>query len=512
MNETEFYDRLYETLKYSLSSNYDIENIIEDVKRQKPNINISRLKQYKLISEIWKTVEKSRIQPYKPVGIVAAGSLGENLTQATFKSFSRAGALTGRNAYSGIPRIKELLSMSSNSKDKSMTVVFKRPVRDYELPEIMSNMIYTVIGDLVLSRRVIDSDTQDQSWYENYMHVKGEFDIPDMFMRIQFDISSLFSKKISLQTIADNIKDNLPTVEVIASPFHIGIIDIFLLGVVDEKTKLEVDIFPQIASIPLSGIKNINKIYPNFVSLISSENIDDEKKKKYNILDEELEYVNPIITLRDITKKVKKNMIKLSKSKGEYYRPNIDQLLILMKDYEPVIEDGYIIVREDIDAETLLDIKVISMTLQDKINHWFLETSGSNIYDVWKLDYIDASRTITNDIVEVFETLGLEAARKMLYDELADNGFIASPHLMLLCDDMTMFGYLNSVDKQGITLKDPSALGSMIFEKSMQTAMELVATGAEDPVAGLPSSVIVGRLAKIGSGAVEVRKDLRYVD
>lgn len=509
MNEDEFYSKLYNVLKDSLTSNYDIENIIEDVKQQKPNINMSRLKQYKLISEIWKMIEKSRIQPYKPVGIVAAGSLGENLTQATLKSFSRAGALTGRFAYSGIPRIKELLSLSSKSKDKSMTIIFNKAIRDYELPMIMSNMTYTVIGDLVISRKVIDDNSAD--WYKHYMHVKGDIDIDDKFLRIEFDVNSLYSKKISLQSISDKIQEILPTIEIITSPFHIGYIDIFLIGSTDVKTKLEVDIFPQIASIHLIGIKNINKIYPNFISL--SSDLDDDKIKRYNIQDDELEDISPIITLKDITKRVKDNKIRLSDSRLEYYRPSIEQLFISLKDYEPYIEDGYLILNaDDIDMDTILDTKIISLHLQDTNNHWYLETSGSNMYDVWKLKYVDASKTISNDIIEVYETLGLEAARKMLYDELADNGFISSPHLMLLCDDMSMFGYLNSVDKQGIMLKDPSAIGSMIFEKSMQTAMELSATGAQDPITGLPSSVIVGRLARIGSGAIEVRKDLNYID
>lgn len=505
MNETEFYNKLRKTLSYTLTQNYDLDNIINEIKRQKINIEMTKLKQYKLISEIWRTIEKSRVIPHKSVGIIAAGAMGEGLTQSTFKSFSRPGAFEGRVAYSGISRIKEILSLSNNSKDKSMTIIFKKPQRDYDIRNIMGYMVYTVISDLVLNREVIEY--KKEPWYKFYTNIHDKFDPSEKFMRLYMDVDNLFAKKISLQFIVDKIKEEIKTIEIIPSPINLGYIDIFLLGVADEKTKLEIEIFPEISSISLSGIHGIRKIYPSFISL---KDVTQDKIKKYNILPEELVEINPLITLKDITLKIKHNKIYLDEDKVKEYNPSVDQMLTLLKQYNPILENGKLSFNSDVDISTLLETTIVSLTLQDKINHWYIETEGSNLYDVWVLPYVEPKKTITNDIMEVYKTLGIEAARKMIYDELVNNGFVPSSHLMLLCDDMSMFGYLNSVDKQGISLKDFSALGSMIFEKSMQTAMELSATGAEDPISGLPSNVIVGRLAKIGSGAVELRRDLSY--
>ena len=46
--------------------------------------------------------------------------------------------------------------------------------------------------------------------------------------------------------------------------------------------------------------------------------------------------------------------------------------------------------------------------------------SGSNLMDILALDYIDTNKTITNNIVEVYKTLGIEAARECIYNEIAD--------------------------------------------------------------------------------------------
>jgi len=51
---------------------------------------------------------------------------------------------------------------------------------------------------------------------------------------------------------------------------------------------------------------------------------------------------------------------------------------------------------------------------------WVLDTIGTNMLDVLGLDYIDPNRTYSNDIIEIFHVLGMEAARFALYNELAE--------------------------------------------------------------------------------------------
>ena len=45
---------------------------------------------------------------------------------------------------------------------------------------------------------------------------------------------------------------------------------------------------------------------------------------------------------------------------------------------------------------------------------WVLNTSGINLLKIIQYDDIDFTRTISNDIYEVYELLGIEAARQLL--------------------------------------------------------------------------------------------------
>jgi DNA-directed RNA polymerase II subunit RPB1 len=44
----------------------------------------------------------------------------------------------------------------------------------------------------------------------------------------------------------------------------------------------------------------------------------------------------------------------------------------------------------------------------------------SNLMDILAMDYIDYKRTVSNDIREVFNVLGIEAARQVIFDEFSE--------------------------------------------------------------------------------------------
>jgi RNA polymerase Rpb1, domain 5 len=49
---------------------------------------------------------------------------------------------------------------------------------------------------------------------------------------------------------------------------------------------------------------------------------------------------------------------------------------------------------------------------------YVLDTTGSNLIETLALDFIDFRRTHINDIREIFDVLGIEAARQSIYNEL----------------------------------------------------------------------------------------------
>ncbi|CAK4313628.1 unnamed protein product, partial [Aphanomyces euteiches] len=81
------------------------------------------------------------------------------------------------------------------------------------------------------------------------------------------------------------------------------------------------------------------------------------------------------------------------------------------------------------------------------VKEWVLDTDGTNLLDVICFDSVDATRTISNDIVEIIEVLGIEAVRRALLNEIRsaisfDGAYVNYRHLACLADVMTFRGHL----------------------------------------------------------------------
>ena len=105
----------------------------------------------------------------------------------------------------------------------------------------------------------------------------------------------------------------------------------------------------------------------------------------------------------------------------------------------------------------------------DNIVEWVLDTDGTNLIDILANPNIDSTRTISNDIREIYDTLGIEAARNALYKELVavtSEGSMNFRHMSLLIDTMTYKGQLMSIDRHGINRGDIGPLAKSSFEET----------------------------------------------
>ena len=76
----------------------------------------------------------------------------------------------------------------------------------------------------------------------------------------------------------------------------------------------------------------------------------------------------------------------------------------------------------------------------EKEDTWVLDTVGSNLPDILTLQDVNVNKASSNDIQEVYRTLGIEAARACILKEVQeafDESYINYHHLSLLCDRMT---------------------------------------------------------------------------
>jgi DNA-directed RNA polymerase subunit A" len=136
-------------------------------------------------------------------------------------------------------------------------------------------------------------------------------------------------------------------------------------------------------------------------------------------------------------------------------------------------------------------------------------TEGSNLADVLKLEGVDSSRTSTNGIVEIFEVLGVEAARNAIireaYRTLQEQGLTVDiRHIMLVADVMTCDGEVKAIGRHGISGKKSSVLARAAFEITSTHLLQAGIIGEVDNLAGVAENIIVGQPVTLGTGAVNL--------
>ena len=145
-------------------------------------------------------------------------------------------------------------------------------------------------------------------------------------------------------------------------------------------------------------------------------------------------------------------------------------------------------------------------------NEWVLETDGTNLMGVLGIDYIDATRTISNDIVEVFVSLGIEGVRGALLSELRsvisfDGSYVNYRHLASLVDVMTMQGHLMAIDRHGINRVDSGPLLRASFEETVDMLMDAAIHAEEEILKGVTENIMLGQLPRVGTGDMELLLD-----
>ncbi|MGQ4556610.1 DNA-directed RNA polymerase subunit A'' [Halobellus sp. GM3] len=140
-----------------------------------------------------------------------------------------------------------------------------------------------------------------------------------------------------------------------------------------------------------------------------------------------------------------------------------------------------------------------------------LYTEGSAFGDVLSIEGVDASRSTSNNIHEVYRNLGVEAARETIINEtmetLKEQGLddVNIRHLMLVADIMTNRGEIESIGRHGISGSKDSVLARAAFEVTVNHLLDAAVHGEEDDLDGVIENVIVGKPVAIGTGDVDLR-------
>ncbi|MBI4417086.1 MAG: intein-containing DNA-directed RNA polymerase subunit A'', partial [Euryarchaeota archaeon] len=140
---------------------------------------------------------------------------------------------------------------------------------------------------------------------------------------------------------------------------------------------------------------------------------------------------------------------------------------------------------------------------------YVIYTEGSNLARVLDLEDADPANTTTNSIEEIYETLGIEAARnaiiKEAHDTLQEQGLTVDiRHIMLVSDMMTNDGDVKAIGRHGISGRKSSVLARAAFEITAHHLLRAAITGEVDYLDGVAENVIVGQPVTLGTGAVNL--------
>lgn len=142
-------------------------------------------------------------------------------------------------------------------------------------------------------------------------------------------------------------------------------------------------------------------------------------------------------------------------------------------------------------------------------DEYVLYTEGSNLKEILRLPEVDFSRTTTNNIYEIEQELGIEAARNAIIDEaiktLEEQGLeVDARHIMLVADMMTATGSVRQVGRHGVSGEKASVFARASFEITTKHLFNACMHGEIDRLYGIIENVIVGQSIPLGTGAVKL--------
>ena len=423
-------------------------------------LNIKRFNQKAietLMTNVVLMYKKAIVAPGDMVGMIAAQSVGEPTTQMTLNTFHLAGVATKSNVTRGLPRMEEILSLSENTKNPSCTV-YLLPSEEQEqenAKKLIHRIEYTKLSSIVEKVQIFFDPNDKETTIEE-----------DKVMMMQFNAFE------DLQNEGEEETEDIEKSKwIIRLKFN-----------VDEMLDKDIS---------MDDVHyTVKKIYGNQVSCAFSDYNDD----------------NLIFRIRmNINKKTKQAPLDAT-----------DQIYVLKTFQNSLLDNTIMSGVDSIDKATprkITDSIVLIDGNYEKKVTWVVDTVGSNLMALLSLDYIDTTRTYTNNIQEIYYVMGVEAARQSILNELTeviefDNAYINYHHLSLLCDRMTCNDKLVSIFRHGINGDDIGPLAKASFEETPEMFLKAARHGTLDNMRGVSANVMCGQEGYFGTSAFQVVLDL----
>jgi len=422
-----------------------------------------------LLETIVLKYKQAIVHPGEMVGVIAGQSLGEPTTQLTLNTFHLAGVAAKSNVTRGVPRIEEILRLTKNPKNPSLTIHLKPmdEVNQEKATQYATMMEHTKLIDVIKSVQIcFDPNDKTTTIVDDQLLMEQYYEFEEMIgdcLGTQADTLTQKSKWIiRLEISPETLLDTNITMDDI----HFAITN--------------------------SHGNDISCVYSDY----NSNNLIFRIRLNSNIFNK--------------TKKQKGLPDTLDQSDEIYMLRNFQDNLL-----------NNIVLRGVNGIRNVMPRKLQNSVVRDEGKYtrkdtWVLDTTGTNLMEVMGLDYIDVNRTYSNDIKEVFDVLGIEAARQIIYNEFVDvmefsDVYINYHHLSLLCDRMTSTKNMVSIFRSGILHDDIGPISKATFEVHTEVLLTASRHADFDHMRGVSANVMMGQMGIFGTGSFQLVLDMEKI-
>ena len=379
-------------------------------------------------------------------------------------TFHLSGVAAKSNVTRGVPRIEEILRLTDNPKNPSLTIHLK-PIDelDKDRATVYANMLeHTRLVDVVKSIQICFDPLERSSFMDEDKGIIDQFyEFEDMMRECMEDETNPAQKSkwiIRMELDAETLLDKNITMD-----------DVHF------------------------AIKNVN---PDIHCVYSDYNES------------------------NLVFRIRMNSDSLKKKKGAAFTLDQSDEIYLLKNFQDNLLHN-IVLRGIHGIDNVLPRKVQNMVVQEEGKYvrkdiWLLDTTGTNLLDVLGTDFIDAARTYGNDIQEIFDVLGIEAARQIIFNEFVEvmefsDVYINYHHLSLLCDRMTVTQKMVAIFRSGLHNDNIGPIAKATFEVHTEILLNAARHADFDEMRGVSANVMCGQHGYYGTGAFNVILDMKEI-
>jgi DNA-directed RNA polymerase II subunit RPB1 len=365
----------------------------------------------------------------------------------------------------GVPRMNELLSFSKNMKTPQMIIYLEEKLRSNTMiaNKIASSVKYTILKDLIKSVNIYYNPDPNKK---------------DSFMDRDNTSNIFHSYKPSKYSCQSDIT-NLP----------------WLMRIeLDRETLMDKDI--NLLDIKSKFCNFWEKRFNDTKGMKKDEKQILEKITQCAIISNNINDRIPIIHIRfDM---IDFNLSTITGFLEKFIEP------FKLKGIDPI--KGL-----EVTDENLVNFDNDDQELNKKKQH-LIYTKGVNLKKIRYINGIDLNNIRCNDIVVIYHTFGIEAARAALIHELNEvfeggGTTVNYQHLSILIDIMTNNGRLTSIDRHGLNNLDTDPLARASFEKTVDQLIAAAVFGEVDKMRSVSSRIMAGLVVNGGTGLCDLILD-----